>query len=469
MKNLSCLLSIIAILLISAGCDDNTGNIGNSIVPEKDLIEAKTDTCYAESTTIMANDSILANTSDVYLGQYTDEESGTIFNSSFITQFACSEDFIFPEKVNGDTAKYTTLRLYFNEHIGDSLNAMKCEIYELDNTLLEGKPYYTNIIPEDFYDKEKEPLTTKTFNVLDFTKHDTILNGDFTRHIEIPLPNSIGNKFIDKFYETDSNGDSIGRTYFANSEAFINNVFKGIYVKCSHGDGTVIKIYRARLDVGFERYIQSSTGAIDSLQELSAPFYSNKEVLQVNKFETKGLVELLDKNRHLTFLKTPAGLFTEVTLPVLDAIKDDASINTAKIIFTRYNEENETLNTPPGTILMVRKSNMHRFFIKNELTDGESSYLSTFNSSKNEYQFSNIANMLRLCYEEYMNGTKDDPDWENKNPDWNKVVLIPVNTTEDTNGYVVKITHDTDIKSARLRGGESYRIPIEIISSKFND
>lgn len=467
MKKLSCFLSIIAVLLISIGCDDNTGSIGNSIVPEADRIEARTDTCEATSRTIMAN-SILANTSEVYLGQYTDEESGTIFNSSFITQFACSEDFIFPEKVIGDTAKYTTLRLYFNEYIGDSLNAMKCEIYELDNTLIEGKPYYTNITPEDFYEEGKEPLATRTFNVIDFTQHDTILNGDYTRHIEIELPNRIGNKFINKFYETDSNGDSIGRDYFTNSETFINNVFKGIYVKCVHGDGTVIKIYRARLDVGFRRYIKSNTGFLDSIQTLSAPFYSNKEVLQANKFDTKGLDKLVQDTRH-TYIKTPAGLFTEVTLPVLEAIKEDVTINTAQISFTRYNEEAGDLNTPPTTLLMVRKSEMNRFFLKNDLTDGESSYLTTFNSSDNQYKFSNIANLLRLCYNEYMEGTVNDPDWEAKNPDWNKVVLIPVKTTEDSNGYVVKITHDTDIKSIRLRGGENYNIPIEIISSKFNN
>lgn len=469
MKNISCFLSIIAILFLSIGCDDNTGNIGNSIVPEKDLIEAKTDTCYAESRTLMANDSILANASNVYLGQYTDKESGTIFNSSFITQFACSEDFIFPEKVIGDSADYTTLRLYFNDYIGDSLNAMQCEIYELDSTLIEGKPYYTNITPEDFYEVGKEPLATKTFNVLDFTQHDTILNGDYTRHIEIPLPNRIGNRFINKFYETDSiSGDSVGKTYFANSEAFINNVFKGIYVKCSHGDGTVIKIYRARLDIGFSRHIKSGTGEIDSIQHLSAPFYSNKEVLQANKFDTKGVEELAKDGRH-TYIKTPAGLFTEVTLPVLEAIKGDETINTAKIIFTRYNEESGTLNTPPTTLLMVRKSQMHRFFLKKSLHDGISSYLTTFNSKNNQYNFSNIANLLRLCYNEYIEGTKNDADWETKNPDWNKVVLIPVQTIEDSNNSVVKITHDTDIRSIRLRGGEDYEIPIEIISTKFND
>ncbi len=463
MKKLSSLLLTIAALLIATACDDTTGTIGDTIVPEIDKIITSTDTCKATSRTIMANDSILANTSDIYLGQYTDEETGTIFNSGFITQFGCTEDFIFPEEgVVGGTATYTKLRLYLSEYYGDSLNAMACEVYELDKTLVEGKPYYTNLDPEEFfYDAEKSPLATKTFNAIDFTLHDTILNGDYTRHIEINLPDSIGNRFISKFY-----GEN-GKEYYANSEVFINNIFKGIYVKCTHGDGTILKIYRARLDIGFQRKIKTSSGN-DSIQDLSAPFYSGKEVLQSNKFDNTGLDELA-KNREHTYIKTPAGLFTEVELPIIDAIESNNTINTAKIVFTRYNEEDNGINTPPTTLLMVRKKDMYRFFLRNDLPDNTTSYLTTLTSSTNEYQFSNIANLLKHCYDEYTQGTKENADWEAKNPDWNKVVLIPVKTTLDSNNSVVKITHDTDIKSVRLRGGDSYEIPIEIISSKFND
>jgi hypothetical protein len=230
----------------------------------------------------------------------------------------------------------------------------------------------------------------------------------------------------------------------------------------------VLNIYRSRLDIGFKRYIKSSSGKVDSLQALSAPFYSGKEVLQTNRFDNRGLKELAE-NGEFTYIKTPAGLFTEVTLPIMEAIETNDTINTAKIYFTRYNEESANSSQPHPTLLMVRKSEMHRFFLKNELTNGKTSYLTTFTSNKNRYQFSNISNLLKHCYAEYSEGISSDPDWETKNPDWNKVVLIPVKTTEDSNGNVVKITHDTSIRSIRLRGGDEYRIAIEIISSKFND
>lgn len=466
----SCFLLAIATLLTFTQCDDNTGSIGGSLVPENDIITAETKTFYATSNTIMANDSILANTSDVYLGMYTDEESGTVFSSSFVTQFGCTEDFEFPmEGVVDDSASYTKLRLYFNEYYGDSLNAMRCEVYELDNTLQEGVPYYTNFDPEELYDVEKKPLAAKTFNVIDYNVHDTILNSDnYARHIEIVLPNSIGNRFISKFYEKDAEGNIIGKKYFANSEVFINDIFKGIYVKCVQGDGTILKIYRARIDVGFKRLIKSSSGALDSIQALSAPFYSGKEVLQTNKFDNNDLKPLLDEKEY-TYIKTPAGLFTEVKLPICELVENCDTINSAKMVFTRYNEEGGSMNSAHGTLLMVRKADMYKFFLKNKLNDGETSYLTSFVNSSNEYVFSNIANLFKHCYKEYTEGVQKDSDWETKNPDWDKVVLIPVTTTEDSNGSVVKILHDISISSMRLRGGTEYEIPIEVVTSKFKE
>lgn len=467
-RTFSCFLLAIVTLLTFTQCDDNTGSIGSTLVPDNDIITAETKTFYATSNTIMANDSILANTSDVYLGMYTDEETGTVFSSSFVTQFGCTEGFEFPsDSVVGDTASYTKLRLYFDEYYGDSLNAMRCEVYELDNTLQEGYPYYTNFNPEELYDVEKEPLAAKTFTVVDYNVHDTILNSEnYTRHIEIVLPNRIGNKFISKFYETDAEGNRVGNKYFANSEVFINEIFKGVYVKCVQGDGTLLKVYRARIDVGFKRCIEGSSGKKDSIQALSAPFYSGKEVLQTNKFDNNDLQPLVDK-KECTYIKTPAGLFTEVQLPICELVENCDTINSAKIVFTRYNEETGVSNSAHDQLLMVRKADMYKFFLKNQLSDGETSFLASFTNSSNEYIFSNIANLFKHCYKEYTEGVQKDSEWEAKNPDWDKVVLIPVATTEDSNGNVVKIVHDISINSMRLRGGSEYQIPVEVVTSKF--
>ena len=470
MKRLTYILMAMFTLLTFVQCDDNTGSVGGSIVPEKDIITAETKIFKATSKTIMANDSILANTNEVYLGRYSDEESGTVFTSGFITQFGCNENYGFPEEgVAGDSATYTKLRLYFEEYYGDSLNAMQCEVYELDNTLEEGTPYYTNLAPEEFYNPDDEPLAKKTYNVIDYTLHDTVLNGEnYSRHIEIVLPNRIGNNFISKFYEKDSEGNHIGKQHFANSEAFIKEVFKGVYVKCTQGDGTVLRVYRSRLDIGFKREFRNSAGELDSIQALSAPFYSGKEVLQVNNFDNDDLTPLANTKEY-TYLKTPAGLYTEVTLPITEIVENCDTINSAKITFTRYNENAGDTRMPHNTLLLVRKCDMYKFFLKNKLADSKTSFITSFSSSTNEYTFSNIASLVKACYREYQQGIESNPDWEAENPDWNKIVLIPVSTTEDSNKSIIKIAHDISISSVRLRGGNEYEIPVEVITSKFND
>ena len=96
-------------------------------------------------------------------------------------------------------------------------------------------------------------------------------------------------------------------------------------------------------------------------------------------------------------------------------------------------------------------------------------WIASFSSGTNEYTFSNIASLVKACYREYQQGIESNPDWEAENPDWNKIVLIPVSTTLDSNKAIVKIAHDISISSVRLRGGNEYEIPVEIITSKFND
>ena len=465
MKKLTCLILAATAILTFSQCDDTTDTVGNSTIADQDFITARTDTFFATSSTITANDSILANTSDVYLGKYTDATDKTTLTSSFITQFACTENFTFPEEgVVGDSATYTILRLYIDSYYGDSLNAMRCEVHALDKVLDEGTPYYTNFAPEEFYDTGAKPLASKVFNVIDFTEPDSILEGEYTKRIDIRLPNSIGNRFINLFYETTPDGKRIGKEYFANSEAFINNVFKGVYVKCTQGDGTLVKIFRSRLDIGFDRLIKSSSGEMDSIQNLTAPFYSGKEVMQVNKFANSNIDILSEESGH-TYIKTPAGLFTEITLPVVDVIENCDTINSAKISFERYNEGK---GTPYTTILMVRKSEMYRFFLKNGLHDNKTSYLTNI-SSDNKYTFDNISEILKRLYKEYKDGTAQDSNWETNNPDWNKVVLIPVKTTSDSYGNTLKIIHDISLASIKLRGGDAYQIPIQIVTSKFND
>lgn len=128
---------------------------------------------------------------------------------------------------------------------------------------------------------------------------------------------------------------------YKNADAFIKNVLKGIYVRCTHGDGTILYIDNLDLRMHFSRLIKSSSNKLDSLVNTFADFAATKEVIQANRFQnSERLKELVDKD-NCTYIKTPAGIYTEATLPVdeiYEAHQND-TLNAATLSFTRFNEK----------------------------------------------------------------------------------------------------------------------------------
>lgn len=465
-KGNSLWLVVAALMLLTwNSCDDNTDSLGQSMMPDEDLITIGTHTYNAVSRSLLAGDSILARTSTAYLGRYTDPLYGT-FEADFLTQFHCVENFEFPEGgVVGDSAISAEVRLYLTSWFGDSINPCHLSVYPLNKVLEEERDYYTDINPAEFYDPTGEPLASRPFTAEDKTLPDSITSASgYVPYISIELPRSFGTDIIRKFYEDESQ--------FANAAAFINNVCKGVYVTCDQGDGTLLYILQAQLNITFSYYETSSSGEADSLLTVVAQFAGTQEVIQANRFQTdkETLKQLVEEDSSCTYLKTPAGIFTELELP-LDSIADNHlltgdTLNSVKLTLTRYNEAATDAKFKMGVpqkLLMVRKKDMYTFFEKNSITDNNTSYLASFNSSYNTYTFNNIAQLVTICVNEReQNGGVTDADW-------NKVVIIPVTTTTDTSGNIVTIRHDLSLASARLMGGfnPGNELQIRITYSKF--
>ena len=452
---------ILVALICCIACDDNTGTLGNSITPGSDSIDIKTRTYYA-TTRSVAVDSVLGKTSKVYLGRFTDPQTGSLLEADFIAQFNCVEGGnVFPpaDSIKGDSAVRTELRLFFTTFFGDSTNTMEAEVYQLLNTLEEGEKYYTNVDPTLFYDPSSSPLAKKVYTAIDYTLEDSELSdNEHYANVCIPLPNHIGNEMI-KTYRSNPE-------FFANATSFIENICSGYYIKSTHGDGTVLYIDQVALNVHFA---DMNTDSVYVTQ-----FVSSEEVLQTSRFSTQK-VDHLVADSTCTYLKTPAGIFTEVTLPIAEMTADGDSINSAKIIFTRYNDAEETRYQfgTPETLLLVRKSEMDTFFEKNRLTDNVSAFYTTYNKTYNRYEYSNIARLIIHAENERQawltaNPNTTESDYDTINPDWNKVVLIPVTTIKDSNGSIVNFRHDLSLNSARLVGGND-KIEIKVICSAFKN
>ena len=451
-KYLKLILFAATAILTFTQCDEDTAGIGSSIVPESDIVTIATDTFTAKSKSIDVANSILNNSETLYLGRYTEPENNTTFEASFATQFNSGYGAAFPEDgVKDKKAAYTNLRIYYNSYKGKENNTMKCAVYELENTMSEGEQYYTDFAIEDYTGSGKAPIATKVYSAKDYSLHDTISADEYPMNIEIALPNEIGNRIITEYYENPDN--------FKNSEVFINNVFKGLYVKSTQGDGTILNIYRASLEVAFSHYITSSTGLKDSIETLVTPFHSGKEVIQLNKFDNGDTSEMLAEEDY-TYIKTPAGIFTEVELPVdeiMDRFPGD-TINSVKIEFSSFGADEENGFTAPQEVIMVRKSEQETFFSKNKLCNGKTSFRTTLSNS-GKYTFSNIANLIKECRKEREAGTND--------ADWNKVVIIPVSTSSDVYGNVTRVRHYTPMSCVKLRGGKNHGIDVVVVASNY--
>lgn len=446
-------------------CDDSTTGIGDSTIAAGDSIPAGAATYNVYTRSILA-DSVYARTSTAYLGKYTDPHFGE-FSADFIAQFNCTDDYEFPETVQEITG--LQLRMFYESYFGDSLNAMRMQVDTLDKVIPEKeiKTFYTSVDPTQYYDAGAKPIARKAFAARGASAKDsTVVSYDYYGSAssysyywqEVKLPLSLGEHLYQKYVEDKNN--------YKNAEQFIKNVLKGFYVHCTHGDGTILYIDDMQLRLNFTYLVESSSGKVDSLVNGLTVFAATKEVIQANHFQNSDRLKELTEEVDYTYLKTPAGIFTEVTLPVEEIAETHLrdTLNAATITFTRYNEKSGSKYPMgiPQNLLMVRKSDMHNFFEKNETYDGQTSFLATYTSSgesANTYAFTNISPLITKCINEKKEGKND--------ADWNKVVLIPVITETDSNGSIIGIKSNLSMESACLVGGEKSPLKMQVLFTSF--
>ena len=456
-------VGLLAALIYS--CDDATTGIGDSTIAAGDSIPAGAAIYNVHTRSILA-DSVYARTSTAYLGKFTDPQFGE-FSADFITQFNCTDNFEFPETVQEITG--LQIRMFYDNYFGDATNAMRMQIDTLDKVIPEKElsTFYTSVDPTQYYNENSNPVARKAFAARGASASDTtIVNydsfGNTTSYSyywqDVKLPLTLGQHMFNKYKEDKNN--------YKNAETFIKNVLKGFYVHCTHGDGTILYINDMQLHLNFKYLIESSSGKVDSLVNGSTIFAATKEVIQANHFQNSDRLKELVEEKDYTYLKTPAGIFTEVTLPIeeIAEIHMRDTLNAASITFTRYNEKSESKYPMgiPQTLLMVRKSEMYDFFEKNETYNGKTSFIAEYVSSSanaNTYSFPNISSLITQCINEKKAGKN--------NGDWNKVVLIPVKTETDSNGSIIGLKSNLDMESACLVGGEKNPIQMQILYTKF--
>ena len=456
--------------MVFVACSDNTDTIGQSLTDNTDHVKVFTDT-FTVSTRSIESGPVISRTKTGLIGRIKDPETGAYITGDMMTQFHIQEGFRLISKdsitsASPDGQIYADsceIKFFFNSYTGDSLATLKATLYELAKPVEEGKRYYSDFDPmENGYVRTDAGAIKKQkiYSLYDFTTDSTTnikvkLNDPYTDR-NGKTYNNYGTYLLRSYYEHPE--------YFKNSTKFIYNVCPGFFFKNEAGMGSMANIIISELVIYYHTYRNGNT-IVGNI-----PLSGTEEVLQMTKVEndSESLKKLVNDNT-CTYLKTPAGIFTEMTIPVEKIMAGHANdtLNTAKIQLTRINSStkgNQQLKYPTS-VLMIHKDSLDNFFLNGKVPNNKDSYLAV--ASGNTYVFNNISNMVRIMYNKKQSGKASE--------DWNKVLIIPVATTTQTSNNqttVVKVTHDMTLTSTRLVGGSENThgdLKLSVIYSKFTD
>lgn len=451
MKILRLLTVLVIAALTFAACDDTTEGIGGSITNKIDNINIS-DSAFNVTTKSIVAGAVLSRNNTGLIGKMKDPETGNYVKGDYMTQLSVlptfsvdTLDYIKQANKGSIEADSCYLLVSYNASYGDTIAPMKVTAYEMTKPMSEDQEYYSN------YDAFKEGWVSETNQ--HWSSNYNLSNTSDVKNFKIYL-----NKKYTKDGKTYNNyGSYIMQTYaehpeyFKTNYKFLHNVCPGFYIKNVGGTGNMAKIWNTELIFYWKKTIKAKDGVTDSTGIGYNRFDGTEEVLQLNKIEndTENLKKLASQE-DWTYLKSPAGIFTEVTLPIDDIMKghEKDTLNTATISFPRLNnadEDNPYNFATPSTILMVQKDSLQSFFEKSKLADNRTSYTASYSSTgtyKNAYTFQNIANLVSAMYKN-----------KGKGENWNKVVLVPVSIITTTQGYttvISKINHDMSLASTRL-------------------
>lgn len=451
MKILRLLTVLVIAALTFAACDDTTEGIGGSITNKIDNINIS-DSAFNVTTKSIVAGAVLSRNNTGLIGKMKDPETGNYVKGDYMTQLSVlptfdvdTLDYIKQANKGSIEADSCYLLVSYNASYGDTIAPMKVTAYEMTKPMSEDQEYYSN------YDAFKEGWVSETNQ--HWSSNYNLSNTSDVKNFKIYL-----NKEYKKDGKTYKNyGSYIMQTYaehpeyFKTNYKFLHNVCPGFYIKNVGGTGNMAKIWNTELIFYWKKTIKAKDGVTDSTGIGYNRFDGTEEVLQLNKIEndTENLKKLASQE-DWTYLKSPAGIFTEVTLPIDDIMKghEKDTLNTATISFPRLNnadEDNPYNFATPSTILMVQKDSLQSFFEKSKLADNRTSYTASYSRTgtyKNAYTFQNIANLVSAMYKN-----------KGKGENWKKVVLVPVNIITTTQGYttvISKINHDMSLASTRL-------------------
>ena len=462
--------AVLALASCEDAFEDNTGNVG--IYDEADAVYTSSET-YTVTTRSLPLDSVISSTTKSYFGEAYDPTTGVNVRAEFLSLYHTFENYRLPDTTLitsrlGDSlvCDSVVLRLYFNNYYGSDANPLKMAVYELDtlNVVREDSIYYSTIKLDEYRNPKRKdnqgnitPLIEKSFTATDYTVSEVRrANASYYKNVHIFMPRDYGTHLLRLIAKNPH--------YTRDSYQFAHHVCPGFYFSLMSGTGTILVVDVSTLDIFF-KHISSGKEEVGLVRFSATPEVVQSTRITNTGVEAKAPVDSESKQplaptENATYVMAPAGIATEMTLPVdeIFAGHETDSISRANITLTRYNPKEESMFEAPTTLLMLRKSQQKVFFEKGKVPDDITSFAASFTAASNTYTFTNIGRLISYLYrtkQQVMrqNGWSSD-EYNTNNPDWNKVVLSAVTMTKNKNtGSVVVVRPDFALSSAALVGG----------------
>ena len=461
-----------------AACDDTTDNIGSSITNEVDNLSIQQKVFNVTSRSVVSGP-VLSRNNTGMIGKVKDPETGTYVTGDYMTQLGVLSSFSLDTleyirnahdgKIEADSC---FLLVSYKTIYGDSLAPMKVTAYEMSKPMTEDKNYLTDFDPiAEGYIAENGYHNSATYSLSKAT-------GNFKIYLNKP--------YIKDGVTYDNYGTYMLKTfvehpeYFKSNYQFLKNVCPGFYIKHEGGIGNVADVWNTEVQFYWSRQktIKASDGVTDSIAKGYGfnRIDGTEEALQTNHIVNDAAsIASLAADPSCTYLKSPAGIFTEVTLPVEEILRghENDTLNTASITFPRINNtetNNQYTFDTPSYVLMIPRDSINSFFENGNVVNNRNSFYASYSSSTtNGYTFSNISNLITAMSKK-----------KGSSVNWNKAVLIPITVStvvENNSTMISKMTHNMSLTSTRLVKGThsenaqdmSSPIQIKVIYSRFKD
>lgn len=419
LKTIYKLLIITFVTILSVSCNDTLDQVGFTIQPGKDRLAVGIDTLQLQARTVQV-DSMFGETNYPVLGEYADPVFGSI-KSEYIAEFYLPKGMDFKEGAIIDSVR---VEVAYTSIVGDSIAPMRLSVYKVAKSL-KGFADYTNVDPKKFADMSA-PLGEQIFT----GRNSTYRNRSFTAedystvnykeyYINVEIPDSIGESFLTE-YKKPGNGK------LSDTDTF-REFFPGLYFTTSFGNSTILSADMTSLFIYYKyNDVKGSSTGQDTIRTGVFKLNNTPEVRQINHIESNN-IELLKDNPTYTYIKSPAGVNTELKFPISEIHENLQSKALNLVNFTVYAlpdaSDNEMVKlSPPDYLLLINKDSLNGFFENRKLRDNVTSFLSEkFDASTYSYKFNNISSLIN-----YYNQANDGEPYDLV------YYLIPVEATYST-------------------------------------